>query len=226
MPYITSDSLQRTFRIMAGSSTGTAFVIDVEGRQYMLTAQHIFQSVGEPRSIFIAHDKVWHEVGVYEYWTPTSGADIAVLALERVLVTGNHLTLGTELHVSEDVFFLGYPHDMYTDAGQSNNGFPVPFVKRGLISGLQHNPAGGVLLFIDGHNNPGFSGGPVIIAGPNNEQSVIGVVSGYRFHPEPIMLNHSPTGLIYNANTGLLLAHSIHEAKSYIISAQNGAEIR
>ncbi len=36
--------LNRTFHMSYGGSTGTCFTVDVDGRQYLVTARHVVQS--------------------------------------------------------------------------------------------------------------------------------------------------------------------------------------
>ena len=71
----------------------------------------------------------------------------------------------------------------------------------------------GRMLFLDGHNNPGFSGGPVVFTvRGNNVFRVAAVVSGYRAIAEPVYENGLETGLTYNHNTGIIVTHGIDSA--------------
>src|SRR5712691_1662146 len=38
---ITANFIHRTFRIRCGPSIGTAFTVDIDGRQYLVTARHV-----------------------------------------------------------------------------------------------------------------------------------------------------------------------------------------
>ena len=60
----------------------------------------------------------------------------------------------------QDVYFLGFPYGLHGDMSALSNDLPFPFVKKGIIS-LFHND-GVNRIYLDGHNNPGFSGGPVV----------------------------------------------------------------
>ncbi len=60
--------------------------------------------------------------------------------------------------LSQDAFFLGYPFGMGTYIHEVQ---AWAFVKKGIISSF--GKLGGVRrIFLDGMNNPGFSGGPVV----------------------------------------------------------------
>ena len=82
-------------------------------------------------------------------------------------------------------------------------------------------------MILDGHNNPGFSGGPVVchIADRNNELTVIGVVSGYRADSIPVLHKGKETELIYQYNTGLVIAYKINLALELINENPIGAEL-
>ena len=68
-------------------------------------------------------------------------------------------------------------------------------------------------LLLDGHNNVGFSGGPVARRGTREEQTVIGVVSGYRFDRHRVRDEHgNETSHTYDTNTGIIIAHDIRHA--------------
>ena len=70
-------------------------------------------------------------------------------------------------------------------------------------------------LLLDGHNNPGFSGGPVVcqIA---NELTAIGIVSGYHNEPKSIYVGQSETPFTYYDNTGIVVAAAIDHALDLI----------
>ena len=97
-----------------------------------------------------------------------------------------------------------------------NAGFPLPLVKKAAVSalGLEDGP-----ILLDGHNNPGFSGGPVARRRTKEEQTVIGVVSGYRFDRHNVRdANGDKTSYTYDTNTGIIIAHDIRHALAIIAS--------
>ena len=66
----------------------------------------------------------------------------------------------------QEVFFAGFPfgENLFTTSTQTVNGlFPMPFVKKGIIS-AEATENGATILYLDGHNNPGFSGGPICLS--------------------------------------------------------------
>ncbi len=70
---------------------------------------------------------------------------------------------------------------------------------------------------MDGQNNPGFSGGPVVFSGPSNKDyKVAGVISGYRVVHEPIYQGEKKLDLTYEYNTGIILAYGIKHAVDLI----------
>lgn len=64
-------------------------------------------------------------------------------------------------------------------------------------------------IFLDGHNNPGFSGGPVVITNHENGKTrmqIIGIVSAY-LNEEKII--KTPLGDFKNSeNSGIVLSYA------------------
>jgi hypothetical protein len=86
--------------------------------------------------------------------------------------------------------------------------------------GVQH-------FFLDGHNNPGFSGGPVVFKEPNkNEFKVASVISGYRYTNEPIFAGEEKVPLAYRYNTGIIISYGIKHGVDLIESNPIGLPIK
>ena len=127
--------------------------------------------------------------------------DITVMAPAISFGHAHDLEVATaRMTLSENVCFLGYPFNITADDKGINAGFPVPFVKKAIVSAFE-----GKMLYLDGHNNPGFSGGPVVRA--EKPDQVIGVISGYRFENESVFVNDGEgTPYYIKANTGIIQA--------------------
>jgi len=149
--------------------------------------------------------------------------DIAVLALPLQITPTYPVEIGAaNLYVSQDVYFLGFPFGLSTDAGDLNRGFPVPFVKKGVCSAFNLKPEF-MVIFIDGHNNPGFSGGPIVSVDPGSQTlRIVGVVSGYRFQEDRVIMQGAKTDLIVQSNTGILIGYGIKNALGAIEKNQIG----
>src|SRR6202040_1966151 len=101
------------------------------------------------------------------------------------------------------------------DTGAS---FWMPYIKRCGVSGMD---ADSHLWILDGINNEGFSGGPVIM-GTGNDLKIVAVISGY--HPEPtdvIRGDAKPDAVAaakdkVNLNSGFILAYEISHAVDLI----------
>ena len=69
----------------------------------------------------------------------------------------------------------------------------------------------------NGHNNVGFSGGPVARRGTREEQNIVGIISGYRADRQNVCDEHgNKTSLTYDTNTGIIVAHDIRHALEII----------
>lgn len=89
-------------------------------------------------------------------------SDISVISIPS-LKNGsvNVIAESANIFYGQDIYFLGFPYGLQSDVGELNSNLPMPLVKKGIVSSfLFENPR--KVLLLDGHNNPGFSGGPVI----------------------------------------------------------------
>ncbi len=183
---ITSNVLQRTFLIAWGQSTGTAFAIDHASKQYLVTARHVAKGIKSGNVIKIQHEGKWKDLPVKIVGIGKEKIDVAVLACSIQLAPQFLLIASDEgLQLGQSASFLGFPFGWEGGGEEINRGFPLPLVKAGIISrlGIGDMPT----LYLDGHNNPGFSGGPVVFSPggqPGNRLHVAGVVSHYPYAPK------------------------------------------
>jgi len=137
----------------------------------------------------------------------------------QVLCLG-HIDVGSAgMFVGQDVAFWGFPYGLYTE-GKINNNFPIPFVKRAIISGFGN---GDRFIWLDGINNPGFSGGPVAIYDEaTKRRKIIAVVSGFLSAEEAVRYHGQPTDLQSENNTGLIKCWTIDNALDAIRTCPEG----
>lgn len=222
---ITTNVLQRTFRIRYKESCGTCFTIDFEGRQYLVTARHVIEGFPIADDVDIFFEKDWHKVPARLVGNASGEIDITVLTLDFQLSPTFPLPASTGgIVFGQNVYFLGYPYDLFTDVGLLNRNFPLPFIKGAVLSSLSTDENGVECLFLDGHNNPGFSGGPVVFTPPDkiNDFRVAAVISAYRVDHHPIyqvdqqLAKLLSTNLLYRYNTGIVISYSIRHATDLI----------
>jgi len=233
---MTTNVIQRTFFLKVPNGYGTCFAVDVEGRQYFITAKHVARGLRESDTVQVFHESQWKELGVRLAGLTEDPVDVAVLVPSYKLIWGSKLEpSSTGMVFGQDVYFLGFPYGLRCEVGDLNRGFPVPFVKKAILSAFGNKDTGE--FYLDGHNNPGFSGGPVVFERPGKirpqisgqivalEYQVAGVVSAYRFHPEPIYKGETDTSLRYRANTGIVMCYNINKALEIIRSNPIGLSL-
>ena len=209
---VPSNILQRVFNVKIGTSSGTAFTIEVEGRQYLVTAKHVIAASPASTAIEVFRNNKWIKMPYRLINVEPKTVDIAVLAVDRKLSPLLPIQTGIKgAYLSQQVFFAGFPFGLSIDGRRLNSGFPLPLVKHGIISSFENNR--GEPFIVDAISNPGFSGGPVVIAENRTNPTIIGVVSGYRFDEERVYyLGKEVKDLSVRPNTGLLIAFSIDYA--------------
>jgi hypothetical protein len=145
--------------------------------------------------------------------------DIAVMAVAFQLSPTHPLPASDkDSYFGQDVYFLGFPFGLGAEVGEANRHFPVPFIKKAVLSSIVNDPSGARILYLDGHNNPGFSGGPVVFSPPPriDDMRVASVVSGYRFDPQPVFLGDHETALVARHNTGIIITYAVSHAVDVI----------
>lgn len=214
---ITSNVFHRTFRLRYGNNCGTCFTIDEDSKQYLVTARHVVAEIKQSDTVEIFYQNQWHTFNCEIVGEASDGIDITVFSVPIQLSPTYALPATTQdIVFGQEVFFLGFPYNLFADIGAMNRDFPLPFVKRATLSSIV-NDSNGEMLFLDGHNNPGFSGGPVVFKPPGTKDfRVAGVISGYRYENEPIYEGNTPTQFAYRYNTGIIVSYSIRYAVELI----------
>lgn len=226
---ITQNVIRRTFRLKHGDAVGTCFTIDVESHQYIVTARHVVAGLlaGGLAAVEILHDGDWKPLVVHVAWLSEQPADVAILAPQQQL---SHASTALEptpsgMSVGQQVYFLGFT-EMELLAFPESAGFPMPLVRQGILAGIVAQ-SGTTVLVIDGHNIPGFSGGPVVFKPQSSSEfRVAGVVSAYRPEPKPVLLGGQETELYIAENSGLVIAYAFQEGINHITANPTGVEIR
>jgi S1-C subfamily serine protease len=185
---LTTNVYNRVLLIRVGNETGTGFTLDVDGRQYLITAKHVVGALGAQGTLMIYKNKGWQAVPM-TIFRCEDPVDIAVLVPPAQLTVNAPLEPTTKkLRYGDDVYFAGFPYGLRSNAQELSGGYPVAFVKKAVMSG-EVSEHGASMLVLDGHNNPGFSGGPLIyrdVERPGFAYDVAGVVKGFRADLAPV----------------------------------------
>ena len=212
---VTSATLQRTFRIRNQNSVGTCFTVDLDCRRYLVTARHVASGIESRRAVEVWHDGTWKNLSVEFVGHGPEGVDITVLAPQQLFGGGYPIDIHGGFRLGEEVIFLGFPFGQGSEVGAMNSDFPVPWVKHGIVSAFSADSS---TIYIDGHNNPGFSGGPVVQDG-GSEVRVLGVISGYRHDRRKVLDDSGHEGpYTYDLNAGIVLAHNADRITQIVAS--------
>jgi hypothetical protein len=190
---VTKNVLKRVVLIRTAKSRATGFTLDIEGRQYLITAKHVTDGLQDQDTIDIGNDEDWSTIRVKVYRCDDP-VDIAVLIPEKQLTVNFPLEPTSDgMRVGQDVYFTGFPRgEIYMKGLAVNASRPFPFTKKAVSSAMETggNPNSGAKIYLDGHNNPGFSGAPIVfrdIDQSNYVMKVAGVVSGYQPEFLPVL---------------------------------------
>lgn len=222
------EMLRRTMLIHVGDDEhgyGTAFQIDYNGKVYVVTARHMVASLPLPPDnktlIHVWQNNRWADLRPVKILFPTSEkVDIAVLETDQKVSKPFEIQPSNgpdAVTFGQQIWFLGYPTAL---GGESLFKLPFAFIKRGIMSGVDPSP-GAALFYIDGFNNPGFSGGPILYWDfASHAYRILGVVSGYRAEVAngKTVVNGQSIDMEVLVNAGILLGYSITDAMQAIES--------
>lgn len=211
--YPTSPILQRTICIQTRHFLGSAFTVDVGDKLALITARHLMKDYveGQVDEISFSTGTTFEKIKVIPHFPSSSTADITVLQTGELIdpnrfagleLSGGHMIIG------QDVYFIGFPYFgglLEYASPELNNGFPIPLVKKACLSGFV-----GEVQYLDGHNNPGFSGGPVIF-NAEGKQKICGVVSSFVGKPWALVATES-TESEFVENLGIINSYKIELA--------------
>jgi len=225
---VTTNVLQRVFFIKYGDQSGSSFTIDVDNKQYLISAKHFLTNLKSSDTIEIFHESTWKRLDITRIDLNNPNIDIIVLAPKIQLSPALKLdpSIGN-ITLSQKVFFLGFPFGMNTDIKELNNFFPLPFVKAGIVSAMDFANAKEKILYVDGQNNPGFSGGPIVLYDAKEKRlKVVAVISGYRVQEDNVYAAGQITMFKAAANAGILMGYTIDHAVEAIKKNPIGVEIK
>lgn len=222
---VPTNIIYRTLHIKFNNATGTCFVFDYDKKQYYVTARHVIEGIKDGQEIELNYKKNWnkHKIKLVGH---SSHSDISVFALPTGIVQGESLAASSnDILYSQEIFFLGYPYGLQSDIEHLNDDFPIPFVKKGILSNfLLETPK--KILLLDGLNNPGFSGGPIVyIDMKTNKFQICGIVSGYRYEIQNATKNYQDLDIQIKTNTGIIIGYSIEAAIELIKANPIGVSV-
>ncbi len=227
----TINMLSRTLRVQSQYGTGTIFSIDIDSREYWVTATHIVTGAkGKPYGRISQKTielKLLNPGGEGLEWLPArfsvlqpdADVDVVALAPDRLILDKEK---GPSPPASSQGLMFGGPCEFlgYALAGgwraswDTGARFWMPFVKHCTVSGTDTDSR---MWILDGINNPGFSGGPVIL-GTGNDLKIVGVISGYYLEPTEVIRGNAsrlapdaPKDIV-NINSGFIIAYDIAHA--------------
>lgn len=227
---VPTEILTRCLFIKIGNEAGTAFQIDYKGKLYLVTARHVVSGVPErDATIQIYQAGVWKDYHTVRTIYPSS-ADVDIVVFETNEAAAQQfgvkpMAKDDQIAMGQQLWFIGYPFGLGSPVGKNSTLLPagtyLPFMKKGIISAIDGTNSDAVVLYIDGFNNPGFSGGPIVYwSFDTHEYKIIGVVKGYRTDTAKIVVKGQQVDADVLVNSGILVGYSIRHAVEAIERSQ------
>lgn len=159
---VTANAFERVLEIRTALGAGTAFTLERNGREHVVTARHLLPN-GESRpQATLSSRHITRTLRLDLLPAEPENADVAVAPLPEPMTPTLPLAAGKDGIIwGQRIHFLGFPFGLATEFARGEPDQRIAFVKGGVFS-ASADVDGVSLLYLDGMNNPGFSGGPVI----------------------------------------------------------------
>jgi S1-C subfamily serine protease len=227
----TANVLSHVFQIRFDGHTATTFLLDYEDRQYFVTARHLMEAATTgTATVEVAGPDIkgWKPYPVRVLLGKDKCVDVAVLVPgEKRISNAEPIPYPYVFAFGQEAYFLGFPYGLYTHFGDQGG---VALIKHAYVSARVScaaiYPDGDTedqLILLDGFNNPGFSGGPIVAPDMFSpfttvrEQKLIGVISGFKTAGGTIEVDKKevPNALAV-MNSGIMFATPIEKAVDLI----------
>ena len=219
-----SSIVGRTFCVRTEAGQGTAFTMDVDGKRYLITAQHVIGQ-NPNRSITIESDSGQERIDIELVGYSAAELDVAVLRPSKPIHdhcyrTEPHDSESSSIVIGGDVYSCGFPLGLSTKVFYFPNfPYPIPLLRRWMVSGFDVDQ-----YYLDGFVNPGASGSPVFKM-KGTIPIVIGVVVARRKEPSSVTDGRRYTGGQVDLNSGIVMVTAIEQAMELIRTNSNGLRI-
>lgn len=220
---VTANALYNVVKVRVESIWMSGFVVEVDGRQYLITARHLLDGK-QPTvcDLELWHENAWQSKKATVIYPASPRVDIVAMDLGGpITMTGSShpLNVGSgTVGLGQQIYFLGFPYDLSTRGNvlASPGMDELAFIKSGVLSALDIRDPDAVVIYLDGHNNPGFSGGPIVYM-HKKSLKVLGVIKGFAHVGQPVVkkkdLNNPKASahedLFVSTNTGIVVGYSV-----------------
>jgi hypothetical protein len=206
---VTRGLLEHVYHLTTDTLQGTCFLIEYKNQEYLVTAAHLFKRKIKAKS----EVKITIDNGTPMSLTAEllkhsdSTVDVAVLRIPISIKKSEVYAIDGGVIIGQQVYFLGYPSFSGLQFATVGKLGTFPLVKGGIFSGgIQVN--GYLLEFIDGHNNPGFSGGPVVFYNYENKtNNICCIISGYYNETKNLLIEGKASGYLFPENSGIIKSY-------------------
>lgn len=221
---VTGNVISRVLEIRFNGLSGTAFLVDYGNKSYLVTANHMVATAGDKATVEVlgANDSVWHPIEFTILHGSTPCVDVAVLiSSDNPLTKIDPIPYDYNYAMGQEAYFLGFPFGLYSTFKTQN--VAIPLIKHGYISAAvpcsaiyQGGSTDDSLILLDGINNHGFSGGPVVapdVFDGTRKLKLVGVISGYKNEDVPVDVNGlAAPNVSGEGNSGIILVIPISRA--------------
>jgi len=219
-----SSIVGRTFCVRTEAVQGTAFTMDVDGKRYLITAQHVI-GTNSTGSISIESTSGQEQIDIELVGHSTPKLDVSVMRPSKPIHdhcfrTEPQNSESSSIVICEDVYSCGFPLGLSTDVFYFPNfPYPIPLLRRWMVSGFDTDQ-----YFLDGFVNPGASGSPVFKM-HGTVPIVIGVAVARFIEPSSVTAGQRATGGQVALNSGIVTVTKIGHVMALIRTNSNGLRI-
>lgn len=192
--------LQSVFHISVSSSSGTCFVCRLtDDKIIVITCKHMFPNSDSDDTVnfsFMHYDGTTDDFSGTLLYSDTCQGDICAIIVNdsrfSCAISFNSFEIPGRVFIGDEIFVLGFPFIMTNKTLRpepifiGDTFYPQAILRHGYVASSLVSDKDSKRILLDLHNNPGFSGSPIIkkgrISGTMDFGYIpIGVISGYYY---------------------------------------------
>lgn len=194
-----------------GQKLGTAFAYKFNGKKILFSAKHLFlQSISKPNIDieFLTPNSDFQKISGKLFKHQNERVDIIAIEFDDFPFDGLENSLpNIEPSYLSETFFIGFPFGIFDN---SDANMIRPFIKKASVSGIRINDTIKT-IYLDGHTNTGFSGGPIFIK-EGDDYKIVSIMSGSQSDKKKWINPQDKSVIEISENSGIVITMDFKHA--------------
>lgn len=187
-----------------GQKLGTAFAYKFNEKKLLFSARHLFsQSIGKSNIDieYLTSNSDFQKISGKLLKHQNEKVDIVAIEFDDFPFDGlENLHSNNEPAYLIDTFFIGFPFGIFDNSDATKI---KPFIKKASVSGIRINDTVKT-IYLDGHTNTGFSGGPIFTK-EGDDYKIVSIMSGSQSDKKKWINPQDKSVIEISENSGIVI---------------------